>query len=287
MEQTANSHGAEEVGSIMNPNEVTEEPNVTPDILLPKRRRVPDTCEIKVSNRPEQVDVQEANDHLDTHFQMAAPVEIPESSNEFKTNRMEFAHTLVNQGVFYNNDSSPYPIPMQPTTTLQGWGLIKAPSSYQDQFTSDAYNGYQISDCATSSVSVESPASSSAQLLDDGAYTTPTTEHGLNSIQPVQKECYHNMFSSTACDSDFLCSNGALNSSSMEPLVYGGYTTTPVLSGNSNEDGPTLLNVQIVGDQSTQDDADDDSHFPRSNGYEATISDHVEVEWSLRNLKIV
>ncbi|CAI9302181.1 unnamed protein product [Lactuca saligna] len=124
--QTDNSHGVEEVGSIMNPNEVTEEPNVTPDTLLPKRRRVPDTCdEIKFSNCPEQVDVKQANGHLDTHFQMAAPVEIPQSSNEFKTNRMEFAHTLVNQGVFYNNDSSPYPIPMQPTNTLLTFFLSK------------------------------------------------------------------------------------------------------------------------------------------------------------------
>ncbi|CAH1422047.1 unnamed protein product [Lactuca virosa] len=287
-----------------NPKEVMEEPNIP----LPKRRRVLKKNEMSFSNhQPEQVDVQETNIYSDTCVdQMVAP------SND------QSAHTWVNNGNTVGQirmNSSPYPIPMQPMTTFQGWScLIQAPTPcYQNQFTSIASNGCQISDhSASSSVSNIGQPASSSQPLDDGAYKTPTSEHGLNSIQPVQirESCYQkNMFSSTnACDG-FLFSNGASNSSSMEPLECSGYP--PVLVQSSYDNAPTIVDVQNVWDQSAQGDAaapvevelssesvdrfieqsmgvphDDaateDFHFRDS--CKATISSPFEVEWSSESM---
>ncbi|XP_023742186.2 NAC domain-containing protein 2 [Lactuca sativa] len=180
-------------------------------------------------------------------------------------------------------------------------------------FTSIASNGCQISDHSASSyVSNIGPPASSSQPLDDGAYKTPTSEHGLNSIQPVRirESCYQkNMLSSTNAFDDFLFSNGALNSSSMEPLDCSGYP--PVLVQSSYDNAPTIVDVQNFWDQSAQGDAtapvevelssesvdrfieqsmgvphDDaateDFHFRHS--CKATISSPFEVEWSSESM---
>ncbi|CAI9292689.1 unnamed protein product [Lactuca saligna] len=136
------------------------------------------------------------------------------------------------------------------------------------------------SDSASSSVSIEPPASS-AQPLDDGAYTTATTEHGLISIKPMQirELCYHtNMLSLSTPSDGFLFSNGALNSSSMEPLIDC-IDYPPVLVQNSCEDAPTQLDVQNICDQN---DAADDFHV-HDDSKETTISAPVEVEWSFKS----
>ncbi|CAI9281930.1 unnamed protein product [Lactuca saligna] len=262
-----------------NPKEVMEEPNIP----LPKRRRVLKKNEMSFSNhQPEQVDVHETNIYSDTSVdQMVAP------------SHDQSAHIWVNNGNTVGQirmNSSPYPIPMQPMTTFQDWSyLIQATTPCnQNQFTSNASNGCQISDhSASNSVSNIGPVASSSQPLDDGAYKTPTTEHGLNSIQPVQirESCYQkNRLSSTNACHDFLFSNGASNSSSMEPLDCSGYP--PVLVQSSYDNAPTILDVQHVWDQSAQGDAAaDDFHF-HHHGYEVTtISAPVdEVELSSESL---
>ncbi|CAH1422046.1 unnamed protein product [Lactuca virosa] len=264
---------------VRNPKEVMEEPNIS----LPKRRRVLENNEISFSNhQPQQVDVQETNIYSDTCVdQMVAA-----AHDQFDRRGQVNNGNTVGQ---IRMNSSPYPIPMQLITTFQGWSyLIQAPPPcYQNQFTSNASNGCQIYDHSASNyVSNIGPAASSSQPLDDGAYKTPISEHGLNSIQPVQirESCYHkNRLSSTnACD-DFLFSNGALNSSSMEPLDCNGYPLVFVQS--SYEDAPTILDVQNVWDQSAQgNDAADDFHFP-DHGYEVTkIFAPVEGELSSESL---
>ncbi|KAL7605124.1 hypothetical protein Lser_V15G19016 [Lactuca serriola] len=57
----------------------------------------------------------------------------------------------------------------------------------------------------------------------------------------------------TICNIVFLFSNGALNSSSMEPLDCNGYP--PVLVQSSYDNAPTIVDMQNVWDQSAQGDA--------------------------------
>ncbi|KAL7591508.1 hypothetical protein Lser_V15G32240 [Lactuca serriola] len=260
---------------------------------LPKRRRVSKNNEINFSNdhQPEQVDVQETNRYSDTCcVQMVAPVHEFDMRGQLTPPPMGSTgdHTWVNNGDIRMN-SIPYPNPMQQQpmiSSVEGRScLIQAPPPcYQNQFTSNASNGCQSSySTASSSVSIEPPASSAQPHDDDDAYTRNTTDHGLNSIQPVQNReaCYDqtNMVSSSTACNGFVFSNGVSNSSSMEPLSDYSGCKVPVLVQNSNEDAPTLLDVQNAWDH-----AADSFHFP-DDGDEATISAHVEGGWSLESLE--
>ncbi|CAI9292714.1 unnamed protein product [Lactuca saligna] len=272
------------------PKEAMEEPNIS----LPKRRRVSKNNEINFSNdhHPEQVDVQETNRYSDTcRVQMVANVHEFDMRGQLTPPPMgSTGQTWVNNGDIRMN-SIPYPIPMQQqpvTSTVQGRScLIQAPPPcYQNQFTSNAINGCQSSySAASGSVSIEPPASSAQPQDDNGAYTRNTTDHGLNSIQPVQNKqtCYDqtNTVSSSTASKGFVFSNGVSNSSSMEPLIDYSSGQVPVLVQISNEDAPTLLDMQNASDQG---DAVDSFHFP-DDGYEATITAHDEGGWSLESLE--
>ncbi|KAI3736790.1 hypothetical protein L2E82_26777 [Cichorium intybus] len=269
----------------------------------PKRRRVSGNRESKFSSHTEHVQVQEGNRHLGSHVQIAAPVGIQRSVNEFDMRRrfyasMGSAHTWSDHGVGYNNrgtlddlirmNITPYPIPMQPMATFQDSSLIIPTPCYQNQCSSNASDAYQFSDGASSSASTEPPAVASQQF-DDGAYTTPTKQC-FNSIQPMQRERYQNMFSSTACNS-FQLSNGALNSSSVEPLDYGGYT--PIMAQtpwnynvlqhvqNSYQDAPSLLNLKDGWNQSMVVPQDDAGDLPQPDGHDTTLSAPDETECTL------
>ncbi|CAH1448449.1 unnamed protein product [Lactuca virosa] len=251
--------------------EAMEEP-----ISLPKRRRVSENNEINFSNdhHPEQVDVQETNHYSDTCcVQMVAPVHEFDMRGQLTPPPMgSTGHTWVNNGDIRMN-SIPYPVPMQQqpmTSTVQGRScLIQAPPPcYQNQFTSNASNGCQSSySTASSSVSIEPPASSAQPHDDDGAYTRNTTDHGLNSIQPW----LHNAWDQ----------GGAADSFHFPDDGYDATISAHVEGGWSLESLERFLNQSKV---LPQDDAAEDFHFP--DGYEeATISAPVEGEWSLESLQ--